>query len=356
MSKILIVGAGLSGMVAGIDLARQGREVLIIEAAPGLGGIKPVHPSSHVTPFDASFVKGYTGLDLAPCFTRIERLHFHVGPTRFDLRPGILYSVERGARSSSIDSHLFRLAREAGVEFQFSSKVRDFRDLPPGSIIATGLYRGVFESLGIPCVPVRSYSARQMVPDDDPQGLGLMWVDRYTDLYAYATFARGLRYVLLFSLRSLRPRDLWLCEEHMLQTEGIAFDSWSYNEGAVPLADFSNLSLAWGDKILAGSISGMMDPFIMFGIHGALLSGKIAAMAVTDREGAVSEFERLNRYFRSTLLFARVIGALPMRLSIFRSIFKYPRLFGFILRIGGRAVPGYEGNWALESVAGGRRA
>jgi len=356
MSKILIVGAGLSGMVAGIDLARQGREVLIIEAAPGLGGIKPVHPSAHVTPFDASFVKEYTGLDLAPCFTRIERLHFHAGPTRFDLRPGILYSVERGARESSIDTHLYGLAREAGVEFEFSSPVRDFRDLPPGSIIATGLYRGVFEALGIPCVPVRSYSARQMVPDDEQQGLALMWMDRYTDLYGYASFANGLRYVLLFSLRRLRPRDLWLFEEHLHETEGLSLDSWDYNEGAVPLADFSNLCLAWEDKILAGSITGMMDPFIMFGIHGALLSGKVAALAVTDRERAISEFERMNRYFRSTLLFARVIGALPMRISMFRSIFRYPRLFGFILRIGGRAVPGYNGNWALESMAGGRRA
>lgn len=354
MPKIHIVGAGLSGMVAGIDLARQGREVLIIEAAPGLGGIKPVHPSAHVTPFDAAFVQEYTGLDLEPCFTRIDRLHFYVGPSRFDLRPDTLFSVERGARESSIDARLYGLAREAGVEFQFSSPVRDFRDLPPGSIIATGLYRGVFETLGIPCVPVRSYSARQEVPDDEQQGLGLMWVDRYTDLYAYASFAKGLRYVLLFSLRRLRPRDLWLCEEHLLETEGLAYDSWDYNEGAVPLADLSNLCLSWDDKILAGSVAGMMDPFAMFGIHGALLSGKIAALAVTDRERAISEFERLNRYFRSTLLFARLIGALPMRLSIFRSIFRYPRLFGFILRIGGRAVPGYEGNWALESVAGGR--
>ncbi|HPA72417.1 MAG TPA: hypothetical protein PKY31_09115, partial [Spirochaetota bacterium] len=41
-----------------------------------------------------------------------------------------------------------------------------------------------------------------------------------------------------------------------------------------------------------------MDPMFWFGILGALMSGKIAADAVTDPAGAEKEFLRVNRYFR----------------------------------------------------------
>ncbi len=43
--KIHILGAGLSGMVAAITLARQGREVLVIEGEKKLGGMQSAHCS-----------------------------------------------------------------------------------------------------------------------------------------------------------------------------------------------------------------------------------------------------------------------------------------------------------------------
>lgn len=50
--------------------------------------------------------------------------------------------------------------------------------------------------------------------------------------------------------------------------------------------------------ILCGTISGFMDPFAWFGILGGMLSGKVAAMAVNDPQGARREFARFNRNFR----------------------------------------------------------
>ena len=351
MERIHIVGAGLSGMVAAIDLARQGREVVILEAAPGLGGAKAYHPSMHVTPLDLPFLREFTGLDLTPSFTRLERVHLHIGPDRFVLGPGSLHTVERGGRESAIDTRLYGLAREAGVEFAFSTTVRDFRSLPPGSIIAGGLNGEVYDALGIPCAPVGAYAAREAAPAAAAGPLGLIWFDRYTDLYAYGTVANGLRYILLFSLRFLRPRDLWRFEDHLRETEGLELDRWERITGAVPLADFSNLRLFWEDKILAGSVTGMMDPFVMFGIHGALVSGKVASLAVTDPGRAQIEFRRLTRYFRSTLLFAKVLRELPMRTLLYRWMFRHPKRFGSVLRFGGRGIPGYEHNWAREALA-----
>ena len=48
--KVHIVGAGLSGMVAAINLAREGHQVIILEGASKIGGIHPHHPSIHGTP------------------------------------------------------------------------------------------------------------------------------------------------------------------------------------------------------------------------------------------------------------------------------------------------------------------
>ena len=92
------------------------------------------------------------------------------------LRPALpLYMVERGSRESSLDSFLYRKAMERGVKVAFGQSFetrKDFEDLPPGSIIATGLERRAFEILGIPhnigyAVVARAVQAR---PD-----IGLGW-------------------------------------------------------------------------------------------------------------------------------------------------------------------------------------
>jgi flavin-dependent dehydrogenase len=41
-----------------------------------------------------------------------------------------------------------------------------------------------------------------------------------------------------------------------------------------------------------------MDPMMWFGISGALVTGKVAAIAVSNRELALSEFARFTRRFR----------------------------------------------------------
>jgi flavin-dependent dehydrogenase len=50
---------------------------------------------------------------------------------------------------------------------------------------------------------------------------------------------------------------------------------------------------------MCGTISGAMDPMMWFGILGAIMTGKIAAMAVVDRQKAEAEFQRFTRRFRA---------------------------------------------------------
>ena len=59
----------------------------------------------------------------------------------------------------------------------------------------------------------------------------------------------------------------------------------------------SEMRLFHGDKILAGGLAGAQDPGTYFGCQGAMVSGKIAAVALEDKARAYEMFERCNRFF-----------------------------------------------------------
>ena len=112
----------------------------------------------------------------------------------------------------------------------------------------------------------------------------------------------------------------------------------------VPLGGPRNLRLFHGDKILAGTIAGMMDPFFLFGIHGALVSGKIAALAVEDRDGAQMEFNRVNRYFHRTFRAKQIYQRLPTqtKIALYSLVVDRPYLFSPFIRLISRGIPGHD--------------
>jgi hypothetical protein len=83
------------------------------------------------------------------------------------------------------------------------------------------------------------------------------------------------------------------------------------------------------------------DPFYLFGIHGALLSGRIAAMAIRDPDGAEAEFKRINRFFISALLQRRFFERNPLRHHIFNLLLRVPRLTCGLSRFATTGIPGY---------------
>ena len=90
-----------------------------------------------------------------------------------------------------------------------------------------------------------------------------------------------------------------------------SFPDWHTIENLVgtPTGSFSNPRLYCGNLILAGTLSGMQDPSMVLGVHGALVSGRIAAMAVHDRERATEEFRRMNRWWKLGYLTRRLLWA-----------------------------------------------
>ena len=100
-SKVNVVGAGIPGMVAAINLAKEGYEVLVMERGSQVGK-SPYTPRLDVTPLDKPMVWDYIGLDLSPCFKELKG-NIYIRSHCFEFTPPNIYGVERSAREGSID-------------------------------------------------------------------------------------------------------------------------------------------------------------------------------------------------------------------------------------------------------------
>lgn len=337
MSKTHIVGAGLSGMVAAINLAREGRDVLVLDQAPKIGGSRVFHPSIHTTPINHEMLWDYIGIDASTSFHNVKSMEITVGDKCYVLNPSVLYCVERGSRATSIDSDLYDKAREAGVKFEFNSGVTKVRDVPPGSIISTGLHGGMFDALSVPSITLNCHAVSFPSRLED---VATVYFDDYSNDYFYATSMNGLWYGMVFSRKPMKEDELHKCAMQLYEREGVRHGGWMDFTCRVPLAQADNPRLFAGDHILAGAIAGYMDPFACFGIHGALLSGKVAAMAVTDPEKALREHKRFMRYFRQTYYAKKISDMVPFRVKLAQLGMLVPWLVKPAMRLFDRGIPG----------------
>jgi len=348
VSKIVIAGAGLAGMVAGINLARQGDEVLILEREKRVGGSSLMHPSLHATPIDLRYTSDFVGIDLSDSFQLLSDFHTWIKKTR--IYPNLVnYGVERGPRESSIDTYLYRLCLQHGVRFEFDRPVRALSDLPPGSIVATGLAAPFRDLSARRVVPVNGYSFRM---ESRLGPASWQYGDRYASDYFYAVAMNGLLYGLVFGRREEIPAK-WLdvINRQFLEREGMAIRAWKPFHCEVMLG--VRLFCGPGGRyIAAGTASGSVDPFFGFGIVGALTSGKVAALAVRDPEGARTLFHRMNRHHTYLYYLFEAFSRLPRTLKweIFKNThasYRYLKpLFGPI----GRGIPGYPRDWIAEFI------
>ena len=294
MPDITIYGAGQSGMIAAINLARDGHEVVVHDREDGYGGSKIYNPSAHTTPIDVERTSEYVGVDLSSVFhASTAMLYLHDTPLQW---PGSLYTVERGNRKGSLDTLLYAECEKLGVDFKFGSPLEadDLPGLPENTIVACGLIPSAYEMLRVPYLRWYGYISRGEIGFSD---YSFVWFDESITEYGYLSSVNNYYFNLLFSIRPVSREALRGYEDFMRRNEGIEHREWEYISGAVPIAQPDNPRLFQGDIILAGTMAGAMDPFGWFGILGALISGKVAALAVTDRGRALGEFRRFNRNF-----------------------------------------------------------
>ena len=299
---VTIYGAGMSGLVAAINLAREGYAVTVYEREEAYGGDTLYNPSTHTTPILPAKVSEYIGIDITPAFKPLVDLPFYFHDTRVQFPTSGMYAVERGDRPSSLDSLLYPQACELGVRFRFNTPLEKeaIPTLPPGTIIACGLSPEVYDMLAVPYRKVYGWISRGEIGFDCRTWV---WVDECVSEYGYLSSVNNYYYDLLFSFQPIGAESLARYKDFMKRKEGVEHAAWEQITGAVPVADPANPQLVRGGHICCGTISGFMDPIGLFGITGALISGKIASLAVSDMARAKREFAWFSKNFKTALFF-----------------------------------------------------
>ncbi len=353
--KITVVGAGLAGLVAAINLLREGFEVDVWDGARKLGQLEAFHPSIHATPIDPARVSAYIGVDVSGCFTRVETFRIVVKNRRYALNPQSYHLVERGGRKTSIDTHLYETAKEMGARFHFDHYIRNLKDVPERAVVATGFNKEGMEALGIAYEEGTGAYARKKLDDPALNHALIGWAGDYTPDYGYLSVANGLMFFLVFTRHAMTDRDVDACKRHLEETEGLVFDNWDTHKGYIPLLDRNSLRLFKGSRVLTGTISGMIDPAGMFGIHGALMAGKIAALVFTDTEKALDDFRTFTRNYQRVRVLSGAMRKIPMRLALTQLMFRFPWVMSPVLGLLDDGIPGYEGHWGMEMMKGRKR-
>ncbi len=349
-SKVTIVGAGLSGMVAGIHLAMQGLQVHIIEGAKAIGQLEGFHPSVHATPANPRRISNYINIDITPAFIPCKRFIMYVGRRAYELCTKHFYVVERGGRKTSLDHYLYRICLDLGITFQFGTLVKRLDDIPEGSIVATGLNKEGMEALGVPYMIGTGMYARKKLDNPTYENACIGWAGSYTSDYGYLSVANGLMFYTVFTRGQLTEQQMEAAKAHLEATEHLSFPTWSYHKGYIPLLDAHGLRLFRHGRILTGTLSGMIDPAGLFGIHGALMAGTIAALAVLDPEKATEQFMMLNRNYQRVRALSARLRKIPSRLTLLRLLFQFPRLMSPLLKLVDDGIPGYGRHWTLDAL------
>ena len=340
-----IIGAGLAGLTAAVILAREGRDVTVYEKGNRVGGLPIYNPSPHGTPMDVDRMNRYLGFDLRPGLVDLSDGIIGVWGKRYPIKfPDNAkgYMIERGPRHSSMDHYLADLAQDYGAKIEVGHPVTERKELsllprpageaanhfPRNVIVATGLHEDGYEVANMPFQKLNGVFAKCRVPW--PEARVSVYFDDYSPDYAFTCSVNGIAFGLIFNRH--RPIDKWEVEkfqEQAIEKDGYPFKKWQPLEGgAAPTAHLNNPRLFHEDLILAGTLSGMMDPILFFGMHGAFISGKIAAMALTDPVAAEKEFKRLNATFKPVLAVKKLIDNKYFPRNV---LMKYPMQMGLAL-------------------------
>ncbi len=352
--KITIVGAGLSGMVAGINLANEGYDVEIWDAAKSIGEHDEYHPSIHATPIFPKEVSEYLGVDITPCFGKTKRMRFYLSNKAYDLNPHDMHMVERGGRKTSIDSHLYEIALEHGIKFHFNNPVKKLDDIPKGSIVSTGFDKDIMDALDLPCILGYGIFARKKT-DPKYEDTLMGYTGSYTSDYGYLSVLNGIMSYVLFTRGVMDEKSAEIGKQHLIDTEGLEFPKWTFMTQYLPEFNSESLKLFKNDLILSGTLSGMMDPAACYGILGALVSGKVAALAVTDKEKAIKEFDRLNKNYHRIRIISKYLLMIPGRVKLLNLMFSYPYLFTGIMGKIDDGIPGYDGHWGVDLITSSKK-
>ena len=347
MKNIQVYGAGLAGLVAAINLARNGYNVTVYEKENRIGGSTKCHPSNHMTPMDIQKMQKYIGIKIESCFSKLDAFRGYIGSKKFVFSAKNLYVVERGPRESSLDYLLYKIALKEGVNFRFSQPLTKgkLRDAPENSIIATAGYSKLVSSLGLSYVTFKQFDTHVKT---DLGNITIAYFGDYTSDYGYISGKNGLVSAQLSGPLNLSQENLKKFINLVKKTENIGLNGWSSIISHFPKKVQLFTKFAGKTFVLTGEVAGFLDPFFGFGINGALISGKIAAISIISKQKALHEFKQFTSNLNKDLLLHTIYWHLPFKNLIRSQAMKYQDKQLFPVK---RSIPGFTDEDWLKIVS-----
>jgi flavin-dependent dehydrogenase len=334
---IQVYGAGISGLVAAIQCARKGIDVTVYEKEPKIGGSTSCHPSVHMTPMHLAQMEEHLDIELKSCFSPVESFRGYLGDKTYVFSPENLYVVERGPRRTSLDFFLYQKALKEGVTVEFSHPLtrEALKEIPDGSIIATAGYSQLVEALHLPYLLFKQYDTHQKT---DHKNSTIAYFGEFTSDYGYVSIKDGLLSAQLSGPGNLSEKNLQRFTALVKKTEGIDLTAWSSLRSSFPKKARRHASYAGKTFVLAGDVAGFLDPFFGFGITGALISGKIAAVSLLSEQKASAEFARFASHLQRNLVVHTLYWHLPLKRLILSPLMRVQKNHFSFLK---RSIPGF---------------
>jgi flavin-dependent dehydrogenase len=272
MSKITILGAGISGLVSAINLAQNGYRVKVFERGGDCGtrfrgdlqGLENWSSEIDVCKELESFGLE-PGFDCSP----IRSVKFTNTKEEIDLRSRkpFLYLVKRGVMKGTIDQALKAQALKNGVEIAFNAKARE----EDADIVATGpktketigIDRGIVFSTEMP-------DTAAVIVNDEMAYKG----------YSYLLVVNG--YGCMCTVVFQKLGMIKHCFENTKREFGKMFDlDIREPRGVGGISSFSLQNrFEMGGRLYVGEAAGVQDALWGFGIRSAAASGHLAANSI----------------------------------------------------------------------------
>jgi len=344
---VWIYGAGLSGLVSAINLARSGHHVTVYEKEEKIGGSSECHPSVHMTPLHMQQMERYVGIELESCFSKLQDFRGYIGQKKCVFSTKNMYVVERGPRPSSLDYFLYKIALEKGVSFKFSHALtsEELRSIPEHSIIATAGYSKIVSALHLPYVAFKQFDTHIQT---DLENVSIAYFGDFTSDYGYISTKNGLLSAQLSGPLHLSQKNLNTFTSFVKETEGIELDGWSSVVSYFPKKARLFTKFARKTFVMAGDVAGFLDPFFGFGVNGALLSGKIAAMSFLSKQKALQEFTQCTSHLNRDLLVHTIYWHLPFKKLLLSQVMKFQDDHLSFVK---RSIPGFTDEDWLKIIS-----
>jgi flavin-dependent dehydrogenase len=280
--KIRILGAGISGMVAAITLARKGFEVEIFEKRPRIGSFfeRDIHSLRNYF-YDYDVIEKYKGLgiEIPYVYPIFKELRFSPSLKKVEIysegKP-LFYNFIRGYKDKrSLDVVLYKTAKKLGVKFYFNRNLTE----DEGDIIATGACS--IKNIG--------YGEYYNVSRSNINANYIFLDNRYSpNEYSCILPFKNETAIILGSTKketkeSLKKKFDRLKNDNpfvkkIIKKAKFKNEIFGFAFYALPRTAIKN------NKLYIGEAAGFLDAATGFGTHYAILSGYLAANSIIENE------------------------------------------------------------------------